>query len=39
VIAAGATSVAVIADLLSTGDPERRVRDYLSRLAAGPSAA
>lgn len=33
VIAAGATSVAVISDLLSTGDPEARVRDYLDRLA------
>jgi thiamine-phosphate pyrophosphorylase len=29
VIAAGATSVAVIADLLADGDPTRRVRDYL----------
>jgi thiamine-phosphate pyrophosphorylase len=32
VIAAGATSIAVIADLLD-GDPERRVRQYLSALA------
>ncbi len=32
VIAAGATSVAVIADLLAGGDPEARVRAYLSRL-------
>ena len=29
VIRAGAASVAVISDLLSTGDPERRVREYL----------
>jgi thiamine-phosphate pyrophosphorylase len=29
VIAAGATSVAVISDLLVTGDPERRVREYI----------
>jgi len=34
VIAGGASSVAVIGDLLSTGDPERRVRAYLQRLAA-----
>jgi thiamine-phosphate pyrophosphorylase len=33
VLAAGASSVAVISDLLSTGDPERRVREYLDRLA------
>ena len=33
VIAAGATSVAAISDLLSTGDPEQRVRAYLHRLA------
>jgi len=32
VIGAGATSVAVISDLLSTGDPEARVRQYLARL-------
>jgi thiamine-phosphate pyrophosphorylase len=32
VIAAGATSVAVIGDLIATGDPEARVRDYLVRL-------
>ena len=32
-IAAGATAVAVIADLLSTGDPESQVRAYLARLA------
>jgi thiamine-phosphate pyrophosphorylase len=32
VIEAGATSVAVISDLLRTGDPEQRVRDYLSIL-------
>lgn len=29
VIAAGAASVAIIADLLSTGNPERRVAEYL----------
>lgn len=33
VIEAGATSVAVISDLLSTGDPEGRVRQYVARLA------
>jgi thiamine-phosphate pyrophosphorylase len=33
VIAAGAMSVAVISDLLSTGDPEARIRGYLSALA------
>jgi thiamine-phosphate pyrophosphorylase len=32
VIGAGATSVAVISDLLATGDPEARVRAYLDRL-------
>lgn len=32
VIRAGATSVAVITDLLATGDPEARVRAYLERL-------
>jgi thiamine-phosphate pyrophosphorylase len=32
VIAAGAASVAIIGDLLSTGDPERRVREYLLAL-------
>ena len=33
VINAGAGSVAVITDLLSDGDPEKRVRAYLERLA------
>ena len=33
VIQAGATAVAVITDLLATGDPESRVRAYLARLA------
>jgi thiamine-phosphate pyrophosphorylase len=33
VIRAGATSVAVITDLLATGGPETRVRAYLERLA------
>jgi len=39
VIRAGATSVAVISDLVSTGDPEERVRQYLQLLrseAPGP---
>ena len=33
VIRAGATSVAVISDLLTTGDPRSRVSQYLDRLA------
>jgi len=33
VIAAGASSVAVIADLLATGDPAARVRAFLGALA------
>lgn len=33
VIRAGATSVAVISDLLATGDPEARVREYLRALS------
>ena len=33
VIAAGASSVAVIGDLLADGDPERRVRAYVQTLA------
>jgi len=33
VIRAGATSVAVISDLLATGDPRARVSQYLDRLA------
>ncbi len=33
VLEAGATSVAVISDLLTDGDPELRVRLFLSRLA------
>jgi len=33
VIAAGATSVAVISDLLATGDPASRVHEYLASLA------
>jgi thiamine-phosphate pyrophosphorylase len=33
VIDAGAASVAVISDLLATGNPEQRVREYLRRLA------
>lgn len=35
VIAAGAASVAVISDLLATGDPAARVRQFLERLARG----
>jgi thiamine monophosphate synthase len=33
VIVAGASAVAVIGDLLSTGDPTQRVRSYLEALA------
>ena len=33
VIDAGATSIAVISDLLVTGDPEARVREYVGRLS------
>jgi thiamine-phosphate pyrophosphorylase len=33
VVRAGAAAVAVITDLLATGDPESRVRAYLTRLA------
>jgi thiamine-phosphate pyrophosphorylase len=33
VIAAGAAAVAVISDLLSTGDPETRIREYLRALS------
>jgi thiamine-phosphate pyrophosphorylase len=33
VIRAGATSVAIISDLLTTGDPRARVSQYLERLA------
>jgi thiamine-phosphate pyrophosphorylase len=33
VIDAGAASVAVIGDLLATGDPEKRTREFLRRLA------
>jgi len=33
VLAAGAASVAVISDLLGTGDPEARVRDFVRRLS------
>jgi thiamine-phosphate pyrophosphorylase len=35
VLQAGADSVAVISDLLGTGDPRARVREYLVRMAAG----
>jgi thiamine-phosphate pyrophosphorylase len=34
VIRAGADSVAVISDLVATGDPRARVREYLERLAS-----
>jgi len=37
VIRAGASSVAVISDLLATGDPEARVRQYLQALGAATS--
>jgi thiamine-phosphate pyrophosphorylase len=37
VLEAGAASVAVIADLLSTGDPEGRVRQWLAALAGASS--
>jgi thiamine-phosphate pyrophosphorylase len=33
VIDAGAASVAIISDLLATGDPERRIREYVRTLA------
>jgi thiamine-phosphate pyrophosphorylase len=35
VVAAGAASVAVISDLLATGDPASRVREYLDVLSEG----
>jgi thiamine-phosphate pyrophosphorylase len=35
VILAGAASVAVISDLLSTGNPEARVREYIQTLGSG----
>lgn len=37
VIDAGASSVAVISDLLATGDPQARVREYLTVLGSGPT--
>jgi thiamine-phosphate pyrophosphorylase len=37
VLAAGATQVAVITDLLATGDPAARVREYLRRFGVGSS--
>jgi thiamine-phosphate pyrophosphorylase len=37
VIEAGAASVAVIGDLLSTGDPKQRTREFLARLAPATS--
>lgn len=39
VLAAGAASVAVIADLLTAGDPEARVRAYVADLAGYNAAA
>jgi len=33
VLAAGAASVAVISDLLETGDPTRRVAEFLAQLS------
>jgi thiamine-phosphate pyrophosphorylase len=38
VIAAGATSVAVISDLLVTGDPAARTRDFVERLSRSTRA-
>lgn len=38
VIRAGAASVAVISDLLATGDPAARVRDYLRALGVAGSS-
>jgi thiamine monophosphate synthase len=32
-VEAGATSVAVVSDLLVTGDPEARVKDYVDALS------
>jgi thiamine-phosphate pyrophosphorylase len=37
VLAAGAASVAVVSDLLATGDPEARVRAYVERLSRSAS--
>ena len=38
VMAAGATSIAVIGDLFATGDPEARTRQFLARLGdVGPN--
>ena len=34
VIEAGAASIAVIKDLLATGDPERQTRDFLNRIGS-----
>jgi thiamine-phosphate pyrophosphorylase len=39
IIRSGATSVAVISDLLSTGDPESRAREYLARLEVDSETA
>ena len=38
VVEAGASAVAVIGDLLTGGDPERRTREFLARLARAVSA-
>jgi thiamine-phosphate pyrophosphorylase len=38
-VAAGAVSVAVISDLLVTGDPAARVREYLARFESDPAEA
>jgi thiamine monophosphate synthase len=37
VIAAGATSVAVISDLLVSGDPMQRTREFVDRLSLSAS--
>jgi len=37
VLEAGAASVAVIGDLLATGDPEARVRAFMERLSRSES--
>jgi thiamine-phosphate pyrophosphorylase len=39
VVEAGAASVAVIGDLLSTGDPEKRTQEFLARLASATSGS
>jgi len=36
VVEAGAAGIAVISDLLTTGDPEARTRDFIARLSRTP---